>query len=181
MAVGEIGYDDQTVAEDKFYRAQLALAKELDMLVLVHTPHRDKKSGTTRSMGVAVEMGMAPARVIIDDNNEETVQEVLDRGFWAAFTIYPHTKMGKERMVEIVRRYGSERIIVDSSADWGVSDPLVGTQDRAPDAGSRHPQRGCRGHLLRPEPRSPVPPTPRCWPLCCCAARKRSQPTRPDM
>jgi predicted metal-dependent TIM-barrel fold hydrolase len=124
VAVGEIGYDDQSAAEDKFYRAQLALAKELDMLVLVHTPHRDKKSGTTRSMDVAVEMGVAPARVIIDHNNEETVQEVLDRGFWAAFTIYPHTKMGNERMVEMVRRYGSERIIVDSSADWGVSDPL---------------------------------------------------------
>jgi hypothetical protein len=33
--------------------------------------------------------------------------------------------MGNERMVEIVRRYGSERILVDSSADWGVSDPLA--------------------------------------------------------
>jgi uncharacterized protein len=59
--------------------------------------------------------------VVIDHNNEETVREVLDRGFWAAFTIYPKTKMGSERMVEIVRRYGSERIIVDSSADWGAS------------------------------------------------------------
>ena len=27
VAVGEIGYDDQTDAEDKFYRAQLELAK----------------------------------------------------------------------------------------------------------------------------------------------------------
>jgi hypothetical protein len=32
--------------------------------------------------------------------------------------------MGSERMVEIVKRYGPERLIVDSSADWGVSDPL---------------------------------------------------------
>jgi hypothetical protein len=28
-------------------------------------------------------------------------------------------------MVEVIRTYGSERIIVDSSADWGVSDPLA--------------------------------------------------------
>jgi hypothetical protein len=28
-------------------------------------------------------------------------------------------------MVEVIRKYGSERIIVDSSADWGVSDPLA--------------------------------------------------------
>ena len=125
VAVGEIGYDDQTALEDKYYRAQLALAREYDMLVMVHTPHRDKKSGTLRSMDVALEMGMAPSRVVIDHNNEETVRDVLDRGFWAAFTLYPHTKMGSERMVEIVRQYGSERIFVDSSADWGVSDPLA--------------------------------------------------------
>jgi predicted metal-dependent TIM-barrel fold hydrolase len=125
VAVGEIGYDDQTPVEDKYYRAQLSLAKEFDMLVQVHTPHRDKKSGTTRSMDVAIEMGMDTERVVIDHNNEETVQEVLDRGFWAAFTIYPHTKMGNERMVEIARKYGSDHIFIDSSADWGVSDPLA--------------------------------------------------------
>ncbi|MEJ6000132.1 TatD family hydrolase [Paucibacter soli] len=125
VAVGEIGYDDQTAIEDKYYRAQLLLAREFDMLVMVHTPHRDKRAGTIRSMEVAVEMGLAPNRVVIDHNNEETVRDVLDRGFWAGFTLYPNTKMGSERMVEIVRQYGSERIFIDSSADWGVSDPLA--------------------------------------------------------
>ena len=33
--------------------------------------------------------------------------------------------MGNERMAEIVRRYGPERLIVDSACDWGVSDPLA--------------------------------------------------------
>jgi predicted metal-dependent TIM-barrel fold hydrolase len=125
VAVGEIGYDDQTAAEDRFYRAQLELAKEVDLPVMVHTPHRNKKVGTTRSMDVALELGLDPSKVVIDHNNEETVKEELDRGFWAAFTIYPGTKMGNERMVEVVRQYGSERIIVDSAADWGVSDPLA--------------------------------------------------------
>eukprot|EP01041_Mallomonas_annulata_P029156 gene29156-51100_t len=63
--------------------------------------------------------------VIIDHNNEETVESVLDKGFWAAFTIYPFTKMGNERMVEIVKKYGSERIMINSAADWGISDPLA--------------------------------------------------------
>jgi uncharacterized protein len=125
VAVGEIGYDDQTALEDRYYRAQLQLAREYEMLVMVHTPHRDKKAGTIRSMDVAIEMGMASSKVVIDHNNEETVRDVLDRGFWAAFTLYPNTKMGNERMVEIVRQYGSERIFIDSSADWGVSDPLA--------------------------------------------------------
>ena len=125
VAVGEIGYDDQTPAEDKYFRAQLELAKELDLLVQVHTPHRDKKAGTLRSMEVCLEHGLDPGKVVIDHNNEETVQEVLDRGFIAAFTIYPKTKMGNQRMVEVVKRFGSTNIIVDSSADWGVSDPLA--------------------------------------------------------
>jgi predicted metal-dependent TIM-barrel fold hydrolase len=125
VAVGEIGYDDQTPAEDKYFRAQLQLAKDLGMLVQVHTPHRDKKRGTSRSMDVALEMGLDPQAVVIDHNNEETVEEVLDRGFWAAFTLYPETKMGNARMVEIARRYGSNRIFIDSSADWGKSDPLA--------------------------------------------------------
>jgi predicted metal-dependent TIM-barrel fold hydrolase len=125
VAIGEIGYDDQTPAEDKYFRMQLDLAKELDMTVQIHTPHRDKKAGTVKSMEVCLEHGLDPADVIIDHNNEETVRDVLDRGFTAAFTIYPKTKMGNERMVEVVRAYGSNRIIVDSSADWGVSDPLA--------------------------------------------------------
>jgi len=44
---------------------------------------------------------------------------------FTAFSIYPNTKMGNERMTEIVRQYGPDRIIVDSACDWGVSDPLA--------------------------------------------------------
>lgn len=76
-------------------------------------------------MDVCLEHGLEPSQVIVDHNNEETCKEVLDRGFWAGFTIYPNTKMGNERMVEVVRQYGCDHIIVDSSADWGVSDPLA--------------------------------------------------------
>jgi predicted metal-dependent TIM-barrel fold hydrolase len=125
VAVGEIGFDDMTSTEETFFHQQVELAKEFNLPIMVHTPHRNKKEGTLRSMDLCDEHGVPPHRVVIDHNNEETVQSVLDRGFWAAFTIYPKTKMGNERMVEVVRQYGSERIIVDSSADWGVSDPLA--------------------------------------------------------
>jgi uncharacterized protein len=125
VGIGEIGFDDQTAAEEKYYRAQLELAKEAGLPVQIHTPHRDKKRGTTRSMDIALEHGLDPKLVIVDHNNEETVKEVLDRGFWAAFTIYPFTKMGNERMVEIVKHYGPNHIMVNSAADWGISDPLA--------------------------------------------------------
>jgi predicted metal-dependent TIM-barrel fold hydrolase len=125
VAIGEIGYDEQTELEDRYFRQQLELAKELRLPVMIHTPHRDKKRGTTRSMDVVEEHGLDPSWVVVDHNNEETVREVLDRGFWAGFSIYPGTKMGNARMATIVRQYGPERIIVDSACDWGVSDPLA--------------------------------------------------------
>jgi predicted metal-dependent TIM-barrel fold hydrolase len=124
VAVGEIGYDEITAAEERAYQWQLDFAARHDMVVMVHSPHRDKKNGIRRSLAVAAECRQPMAKLVIDHNNEETVRDVLEAGAWAAFTIYPHTKMGSERMVEIVRQYGPERIIVDSSADWGVSDPL---------------------------------------------------------
>ncbi|TDJ76006.1 MAG: hydrolase TatD [Planctomycetota bacterium] len=124
VAIGEIGYDEITDAEERAYEAQLQFALEHDMVVMVHSPHRDKKRGILRSLDVARNVGVPMEKLVIDHNNEETVEDTLGRGAWAAFTIYPHTKMGSERMAQVVEKYGPERIIVDSSADWGVSDPL---------------------------------------------------------
>jgi len=124
VAVGEIGYDEITPAEERAYQAQLEFALEHDMVVMVHSPHRDKKRGILRSLEVAAEVGVPMTKLVIDHNNEETVEDTLEAGAWCAFTIYPHTKMGSERMADLLERYGPERIIVDSSADWGVSDPL---------------------------------------------------------
>ncbi len=125
VAIGEIGFDDQTALEEKYLRLQLELAVEVDLPILIHTPHRNKKRGTYRTMDIIEDLGIAPHRVVIDHNNEETCKEVLDRGYWCAFTIYPRTKMGNERVVEVIRQYGTERVIIDSSADWGVSDALA--------------------------------------------------------
>ena len=92
--------------------------------MLVHTPHRDKKRGTERTLALVRELGFPEERVLIDHNNEETLPLVLETGCWAGHSIYPNTKMDEERMVALVKKYGPERIIVNSAADWGVSDPL---------------------------------------------------------
>src|SRR5215510_2800543 len=124
VGVGEVGYDDQTPAEERVFAAQLALAIELELPVLVHTPHRDKKRGTERSLALVRESGIPEERVLIDHNTEETLPLVLATGCWAGHSIYPNTKMDEARMVALVQKYGHERIIVNSAADWGVSDPL---------------------------------------------------------
>ena len=65
VGIGEIGFDDQTEAEEKYYRIQLDMAKEASLPVQIHTPHRDKKRGTQRSMDIAVEHGLDPYTVIV--------------------------------------------------------------------------------------------------------------------
>src|SRR5262249_5106061 len=84
----------------------------------------DKKRGTERSLALLREHRFPEERVLIDHNTEETLPMVLATGCWAGHSIYPATKMDEDRMVALVRRYGAERILVNSAADWGVSDPL---------------------------------------------------------
>jgi len=124
VAVGEIGYDDQTPTEEHYLVRQLELARAHELPVLIHTPHRDKKRGTIRTLEVLRAHGFPMELALVDHNNEETLPHVLDAGAWAGHSIYPKTKMDEHRMVTLVQRYGSERILVNSAADWGVSDPL---------------------------------------------------------
>lgn len=125
LGVGEIGLDDQTPKEEKFYRAQLELAQQHDLPVLVHTPHRDKVKGFARCIAILQEMAFPMERVLLDHGNEETIKLTKDLGCWSGFSIYPHTKMDPHRMVRILSEYGVERMIVNSACDWGVSDPLM--------------------------------------------------------
>jgi predicted metal-dependent TIM-barrel fold hydrolase len=124
VAIGEIGFDDQTDVEEQYFARQIELAREYDLPVLVHTPHRDKKQGTIRSLELVRSLKFPEERVLIDHNNEETLPLVLETGCWAGHTIYPNTKMDEHRMAALVKKYGTARIIVNSAADWGISDPL---------------------------------------------------------
>ncbi|WP_055700640.1 MULTISPECIES: TatD family hydrolase [Streptomyces] len=124
VAVGEIGYDSMTPAEDTALTTQLQLAADYDLPALVHTPHRDKLAGLRRTIDVVRESALPLERVLIDHLNETTVKEAKDSGCWLGFSVYPDTKMDEKRMVAILRDVGPEKVLVNSAADWGKSDPL---------------------------------------------------------
>ncbi|UYM07484.1 TatD family hydrolase [Solicola gregarius] len=124
VAVGEVGFDSMTTAEEKAFSRQLALAAEFELPVLVHTPHRDKEAGTQRTLDLVEESGIPPGHVLVDHLNEVTVGLVADTGCWMGFSIYPDTKMDEHRMVRILQDRGLDRVLVNSAADWGRSDPL---------------------------------------------------------
>jgi predicted metal-dependent TIM-barrel fold hydrolase len=77
-----------------------------------------------RTIALVKASGINPEMILIDHNTEETLPLTLDSGCWAGHSIYPDTKMDETRMVALIKQYGTRRIIINSAADWGVSDPL---------------------------------------------------------
>ncbi len=124
VAVGEIGYDDINAAEERRFAEQLEIAKAMGLPALVHTPHRDKKRGTERTIALIREVGIDEEMVLIDHLNELTLPLVMETGCWRGHSVYPHTKMSEQRMVALLQKYGLEKMVVNSAADWGKSDPL---------------------------------------------------------
>jgi len=126
LGIGEIGLNKNSKNELQVLEMHLQLAKSMDSLVLVHTPHlEDKFKGTVLIMDAVKNAGLDPDRVLIDHVEEHTVGPVLDRGFWAGMTLYPDTKCTPQRAVDILECWGTERIWMNSAGDWGDSDPLA--------------------------------------------------------
>jgi len=124
VALGEIGFNAITANEEKAFCRQLHIAHERRMPVIVHLPHVDKLRGTHRTLDIVRSEGISPDLVVIDHNTEETIGLSRESGCYCGMTVYPISKLNPERVSAIIRQYGSERMIVNGSADWGVSDPL---------------------------------------------------------
>ena len=127
LGVGEIGLNKNSRNELAVLERHLEIAASRDELILVHTPHlEDKLKGTRMIMdAIGNEPRLRPERVLIDHAEEHTVGEILDRGFWAGLTLYPVSKCSPARGVDIIERFGDERLCLNSAADWGDSDPLA--------------------------------------------------------
>lgn len=127
VCVGEIGFNRITPNEEKVFQRQLEMAKEHALPVLVHTPHdtpeTSKKDGVARILDILREFDYDPGRIVVDHNTEETMPLTRKTDYWAGLTVYPYSKLNPRRVVDILRRWGLERVTVNSSADWGVSDP----------------------------------------------------------
>ena len=125
VALGEVGFNLITPNEEHALIRQLRLAEERKMPVVLHTPHVDKLRGTLRILDIIRGEGLTVERIDVDHNTEETIKHTLDSGCYAGMTVYPYSKLNPQRVSAMVKQYGHERVIVNGSADWGVSDPLA--------------------------------------------------------
>jgi len=124
VGVGEIGFDRITPEEEESFRAQLALARERRLPVMIHTPHVDKKRGVEKSLEVLRDMKFDLDWIDMDHNIEDTTPISKASGCWSGHTIYNVTKLTPERAANIILQHGIEKMMINSSADWGPSDPL---------------------------------------------------------
>ncbi len=124
------------------YTEQIDLAPTHRQLILIHTPHlEDKYKGTTISVDVLRGFRQIdPARVMVDHAEEHTVEMILEHGFWAGLTLYPQTKISPQRAVDIIEKYGPERICVAGACDWGPSDPIAVPRFALEMRRRRHPE-----------------------------------------
>jgi predicted metal-dependent TIM-barrel fold hydrolase len=127
LGVGEIGLNKCTKNETIVLSELVDLAAARDEQILVHTPHlEDKHRGTKMILDIlAADRRIDRSRVCIDHCEEHTLRLALDAGYWAGITLYPTTKGTPERAIDMVEKYGAERLMVNSSADWGPSDPMA--------------------------------------------------------
>ena len=82
--------------------------------------HRGRVVADTKSY-----LYIDPSRVLIDHAEEHTLPLILDSGFWTGLTLYPQTKVSPERAIDMIERYGADRICVASACDWGPSVPTA--------------------------------------------------------
>ena len=126
LGIGEIGLHKCTMNEMTTLMALVELGLSRGEQMLFHTPHlEDKYKGTRMILDMLrADSRVDHGRVCIDHCEEHTIRPVLDAGYWAGITRYPISKSTPQRAADMVEMYGPDRILVNSSADWGPSDPL---------------------------------------------------------
>jgi predicted metal-dependent TIM-barrel fold hydrolase len=127
LGIGEIGLNKNTRNEATVFLEHLDLATKTDELILVHTPHLvDKYQGTRMILDMFKgDSRINPERVLIDHVEEHTIKLARDAGHWVGMTLYPTTKCTPARAADMIEKYGTEKIMVNSAGDWGHSDPLA--------------------------------------------------------
>jgi predicted metal-dependent TIM-barrel fold hydrolase len=127
VAIGEIGYNLINNLEEEVFLKQIDIAMEKNMLMTIHLPHNNKPEGIKRIGEILNHKKyekLNRKKILIDHNVEETIKSTLELGMWAGLSVYPFTKLSPERVIKIIKEYGTDHIMIHSAADWGVSDPL---------------------------------------------------------
>jgi predicted metal-dependent TIM-barrel fold hydrolase len=123
VGLGEIGMDAGIADEEKIFRRQLAIAKEHDKPVIVHTPTPLEPQATDvfRQIVKVVESEHFPMdRVVFDHTGIQTLKERLNTGAMVGLSLC-YDKLRPEDAAEVVAEYEDYRPQLLVNSEFGYS------------------------------------------------------------
>lgn len=128
IAIGEIGldyhyFDADPDVQKHWFRAQLDLAKELDMPVVIHD--RDSKGDCIR---ILKEKGITRGVVHCYSGSAETAKELIRMGFYISFTGVVTFKNAR-RAIEALRVIPMDRLFIETDCPYMAPEPFRGTRN----------------------------------------------------
>ena len=128
VAIGEIGldyhYDDcDVVLQQKWFRAQLDLAKELDMPVVIHD--RDSKGDCLQ---ILKEKNISKGVIHCFSGSAETARELIKMGLHISFTGVITFKNAR-RAIEALKTVPMDRLFIETDCPYMAPEPFRGTRN----------------------------------------------------
>ncbi|MCS7144851.1 MAG: TatD family hydrolase [Archaeoglobaceae archaeon] len=120
LAFGEIGLEIASDVEREVFRRQLEIAIEKDTACVIHTPSKNKREITEKTLEILRKLDFPGDLAVIDHVNFENLDLIEKSDFWIGLTVQLG-KLSSEEAVRIVEKIGGDRCIVDSDAGFGDS------------------------------------------------------------
>ncbi len=116
-AFGEIGLETGSDEEVAVLESQLRIAKKLDVPCIIHTPRKNKREMTEKTLELLEKVEFPERLAVIDHVNFENLDLVVKTGYWIGLTVQPG-KLSSEDVVKILKDNGLERFMLNSDAGY---------------------------------------------------------------
>jgi len=121
VGIGEIGLDNGNEHELRLFRAQLAMAKERDMPVIVHTPTPREPQVpqlTTQVINVIKEEKFPLEKAVIDHTGKNTFNKRINSGCITGLSVC-YDKLTAEEAAELVINNPDKRSMITLGSELG--------------------------------------------------------------
>lgn len=121
VALGELGLETGSAQEVALLQAQLTIARQVGLPVLLHTPEEDKLTVTRQLLEVVGRAALAPVAVLVDHVAEESFEVVRASGCWIGLTVHPRS-LTPQQAAGLLERYGPQRVMLSSDVGRDPAD-----------------------------------------------------------
>jgi predicted metal-dependent TIM-barrel fold hydrolase len=132
VAIGEVGFEPTARTfhdhdtQKSLLERQIEIAKNAGIVLDIHTAHApaDKAKFTEESLVLCKEHGLDMNHVVIDHCSEANIDITLKYGAYVAITVQPWRGLTPEIAADLIMKYNSDHVFVDSDCSLHQSDPL---------------------------------------------------------